>query len=70
MSLSFTELETVYEALAGAIDQAGEAHAQLFLTKLALFLAKDMKSGEQVLVAINECLKNLSRDPGLPTGAN
>lgn len=62
MSLAFAEMETVYEALAGAIDQAGEEHAALFLTKLALFLAKDMETSEQVLFAIRECLRTLGRD--------
>ncbi|OYU49400.1 MAG: DUF2783 domain-containing protein [Rhizobiales bacterium PAR1] len=62
MSLSFTEMETVYEALAGAIDQAGDDHAALFLTKLALFLAKDMENSEQVLAAIRECLRSLGRE--------
>lgn len=38
-SLSLPDLETVYDALAEAIDQAGPDKAQLFLVKLALLIA-------------------------------
>lgn len=38
-SLSLPDLETVYDALAEAIDQAGPDKAQLFLVKLALLNA-------------------------------
>ncbi len=38
-SLSLPDLETVYDALAQAIDQAGPDKAQLFLVKLALLNA-------------------------------
>lgn len=37
--LTITGLEEVYDALAIAIDQAGEAKAELFLVKLALLNA-------------------------------
>ena len=39
-TLTIGGLETVYDALATAIDQAGAEKAQLFLVKLALLVAK------------------------------
>jgi hypothetical protein len=39
-SLSLTGLETVYDALATAIDQAGSDKTELFLVKLALLNAQ------------------------------
>lgn len=38
-TLSLNDLETVYDALAQAIDRAGPRKAQLFLVKLALLNA-------------------------------
>ena len=38
-ALTITGLEAVYDALARAIDQAGEARTELFLVKLALLQA-------------------------------
>lgn len=46
--LDFPALETVYERLAEAIDQAGPAHEALFLTRLALLLAQ--RSGDVAMV--------------------
>ncbi len=42
MSLPFDDLETAYEALATAIDSAGEQREALFLTRLALLLAHEL----------------------------
>ncbi len=42
MSLPFDDLETAYEALATAIDTAGEQREALFLTRLALLLAHEL----------------------------
>jgi hypothetical protein len=42
MSLPFDGLETAYEALATAIDSAGEQREALFLTRLALLLAHEL----------------------------
>lgn len=46
--LSIDGLETVYDALATAIDQAGADKAQLFLVKLALLNANAL--GDAALV--------------------
>ena len=40
--MPFDDLETAYEALATAIDTAGEQKETLFLTRLALVLAHEM----------------------------
>lgn len=42
MSMPFDDLETAYEALALAIDTAGEQREALFLTRLALLLAHEL----------------------------
>ena len=42
MSLPFDDLETAYEALATAIDTAGEKREALFLTRLALVLGHEL----------------------------
>jgi hypothetical protein len=47
-TLSIDGLETVYDALATAIDQAGPDKAQLFLVKLALLNANAL--GDALLV--------------------
>ncbi len=38
-ALTIPQLETVYDTLAEAIDQAGPRQSELFLTKLCLLLA-------------------------------
>ena len=43
-SLAIPRLETVYDTLAEAIDQAGPQHTELFLTKLCLLLANRVGS--------------------------
>lgn len=48
-SLSLTDLETVYDRLAQAIDQAGRGKAELFLVKLALLNAQAL--GDAALFA-------------------
>ncbi len=40
--MSFDDLEAAYEALAVAIDAAGEKREALFLTRLALVLAHEL----------------------------
>ena len=48
-SLSIADLESVYDALATAIDQAGADKAELFLVKLALLNAQAL--GDAALFA-------------------
>lgn len=48
-NLSLAGLETVYDSLAAAIDQAGPEKAELFLVKLALLNARAL--GDETLFA-------------------
>ena len=45
-ALSIPDLETVYDVLAQAIDQAGEDKTELFLVKLALLNANALADPE------------------------
>lgn len=58
-ALTIDGLETVYDALATAIDQAGPDKAQLFLVKLALLNANAMGNAVQVQTQIDAALKDL-----------
>jgi hypothetical protein len=57
-ALTIAGLETVYDALATAIDQAGDDKVQLFLVKLALLNANALGDAElfqqQVQVALQD----------------
>jgi hypothetical protein len=53
-TMSFEDLEQVYERLAQAIDQAGPANEAVLLTKLVLLLARrqgDLAGFEESLTA-------------------
>ncbi|QCI67723.1 hypothetical protein [Phreatobacter stygius] len=56
--LPFDKLEQVYERLAEAIDQVGEANEAVFLAKLVMVLAH--RAGEAVDFA--DCLKVAAED--------
>jgi hypothetical protein len=58
-TLQLNELESVYDTLAEALDQAGKDDEVIFLTKLALLLANDVADESRINVAIREALKNL-----------
>ncbi|MGV1046757.1 DUF2783 domain-containing protein [Limnohabitans sp.] len=58
-TLSIEGLETVYDALATAIDQAGADNAQLFLVKLALLNAKALGDASRVQQQIAIALQDL-----------
>jgi hypothetical protein len=58
-TLSIEGLETVYDALATAIDQAGADKAQLFLVKLALLNAKALGDASRVQQQIATALQDL-----------
>ena len=58
-ALSIGGLETVYDALATAIDQAGEDKSQLFLVKLALLGANAMADETQFQGLIDSALQDL-----------
>ena len=55
------DLETVYEAMAQAIDGVGESARELYLAKLALALAVSLDDKPRVLAAIEDCKTGLER---------
>ena len=58
-ALSIPDLETVYDTLATAIDEAGEEKAKLFLVKLALLNANAIASAEVFQNHLQAALKDL-----------
>jgi hypothetical protein len=58
-ALDIVGLETVYDALATAIDKAGPDKAQVFLVKLALLAANALGDAEQFQQQIQAALVNL-----------
>ncbi|HRL37573.1 MAG: DUF2783 domain-containing protein [Ottowia sp.] len=58
-ALSIPDLETVYDVLAQAIDQAGPEKAELFLVKLALLNANALAQPETVRQHIQAALQDL-----------
>ena len=58
-ALDIVGLETVYDALATAIDKAGPDKAQVFLVKLALRAANALGDAEQFQQQIQAALVNL-----------
>jgi len=58
-TLTIAGLETVYDALASAIDQAGTDKVQLFLVKLALLNANALGDPERFEQHVQSALKDL-----------
>ena len=58
-TLSLPGLETVYDALANAIDQAGTDKAELFLVKLALLNAHALGDADRFCQQITAALQDL-----------
>lgn len=58
-NLDISGLEQVYDALAGAIDQAGPDKSELFLVKLALLNAKALGDSQQFEAQIAAALQDL-----------
>ena len=58
-TLSIPDLETVYDLLAQAIDQAGPDKTELFLVKLALLNANALAQPETVRQHIQAALQDL-----------
>ena len=58
-TLSISDLETVYDRLALAIDQAGRDKAELFLVKLALLNAQALGQAERFLQQVDLALQDL-----------
>jgi hypothetical protein len=57
--LTIGGLETVYDALATAIDQAGPEKAELFLVKLALLQANALGDEAQFQQQVDAALQDL-----------
>ena len=58
-SLDIAGLETVYDSLASAIDQAGPAKAELFLVKLALLNAQALGDAQRFGQLVQAALQDL-----------
>lgn len=58
-TLSIPDLETVYDVLAKAIDQAGPEKSELFLVKLALLNANALGRPETMQQHIQAALQDL-----------
>ena len=58
-ALTIDGLETVYDALASAIDQAGQDKTELFLVKLALLNAQALGDAELVQQQLQVALLDL-----------
>ncbi|MEY4122619.1 MAG: hypothetical protein RLZZ457_1457 [Pseudomonadota bacterium] len=58
-ALTIPDLETVYDTLATAIDQAGQDKASLFLVKLALLNANALASAEVFQTHVQAALQDL-----------
>ena len=58
-ALSIPALETVYDTLAAAIDQAGPEKTELFLVKLALLNAKALADPDLFTDHVRRALQDL-----------
>lgn len=58
-TLVIAGLETVYDTLAAAIDEAGESQSELFLTKLALLQAQALGDADVFRQQVQAALKDL-----------
>ncbi len=57
--LTIPDLETVYDTLATAIDQAGQDKASLFLVKLALLNANALANADVFQAHVQAALQDL-----------
>ena len=58
-TLTIPDLETVYDTLATAIDQAGQDKASLFLVKLALLNANALGNADVFQTHVQAALQDL-----------
>ena len=63
-ALTIPQLETVYDTLAEAIDQAGPERSELFLTKLCLLLANQSGDDDAFKQLVTAALADLT--PPIP----
>ena len=61
MSLEFSDLEEFYESLAKSIDTVTDAEREVFLCKLCLLMAKEMKDLPKAQEMIQSALKHLDK---------
>ena len=55
-TLTFDQLETLYDELAMAIDEAGPQRESVFLSKLVLCMAHEWGQGDRTSTLIRDCL--------------
>lgn len=58
-TLAIADLESAYDLLAGAIDEAGPARTELFLVKLALLNANALGEAEVFASHVKAALRDL-----------
>jgi Protein of unknown function (DUF2783) len=63
-TMPFTDLERIYEKLAGAIDRAGPERESLMLAKLALALANRLGDAVAVEACIDMAIEDLDTTEG------
>jgi hypothetical protein len=56
-TLTFNQLETLYDELAAAIDQAGPDQEAVFLSKLVLSMAQEFGHADTISALIRRCLQ-------------
>ena len=54
------QIETIYEALAEAIDAVGAGQSEVYLAKVALALAETLDDPDRALAVIAECRTGLA----------
>ncbi len=57
--LDIADLESVYDALATAIDQVGSEKSELFLVKLALLCARNLGNARQFQALLDSAMRDL-----------
>ena len=57
-TLSFSQLEQIYDELAQAIDQVGTERESIFLAKLVILLSNEYGNGARVSELIQQCLRD------------
>ena len=56
-----SDLETAFELIATAIDRVGREHESIFLAKLALALATQLRSVDAISFAISSAERDMKR---------
>lgn len=65
-TLTFEQLETLYDELAMAIDQAGPEQESVFLAKVVLAMAQAFGHADRISALIQECLAQPAPPQGEP----